>query len=130
LLARGTSNINSITELRNVATHVKDFYSSQVLTDIQDNSVRPNEFLLFQNYPNPFNPSTVISYQLSVFSKVSLKVYDVLGKEIATLVTEEQQPGNYNYELGIRNYELSSGIYFYQLRAGSFIQTKKMIILK
>ena len=130
LLARGTSNINSITELRNVATHVKDFYSSQVLTDIQDKSVRPNEFLLFQNYPNPFNPSTVISYQLSVFSKVSLKVYDVLGKEIATLVTEEQQPGNYNYELGIRNYELSSGIYFYQLRAGSFIQTKKMIILK
>ncbi|MDP1995276.1 MAG: T9SS type A sorting domain-containing protein, partial [Ignavibacteria bacterium] len=61
---------------------------------------------------------------------VTLKVFDILGNEIATLVNEEKQPGVYNYELGIRNYELSSGVYFYQLRAGNFVQTKKMMVLK
>jgi hypothetical protein len=87
-------------------------------------------FSLEQNYPNPFNPSTVISYQVAVNGKVCLIVYDVLGNEVVTLVNEEKQAGRYNYELGIRNYELSSGVYFYQLRAGNFVQTKKMIYLK
>ena len=90
----------------------------------------PSTFGLSQNYPNPFNPSTVISYQLPGLSKVSLKIYDILGTEVATLVNEEKPAGNYNYELGIRNYEWSSGVYFYQLRAGGFLQTKKMIFLK
>ena len=87
-------------------------------------------FQLYQNYPNPFNPSTVISYQLGVNSKVSLKIYDILGNEVAILVNEEQQAGFHNYELGIRNYELSSGVYFYQLRAGSFVETRKFILMK
>jgi hypothetical protein len=89
-------------------------------------------FMLEQNYPNPFNPSTVISYRLPVTSKVTLKVYDVLGNEIATLVNEEEPAGEYEVEFnassGIRN--LVSGIYFYQLKAGSFVETKKMILLK
>lgn len=87
-------------------------------------------FQLYQNYPNPFNPSTVISYQLPVDSKVSLKIFDVLGNEVATLVNEEQVAGFHSYELGIRNYELSSGVYFYQLRAGSFVETRKFILMK
>ncbi|MCK9424638.1 MAG: T9SS type A sorting domain-containing protein [Ignavibacteriaceae bacterium] len=87
-------------------------------------------FQLYQNYPNPFNPSTVISYRLAINSKVNLKIFDILGNEIATLVNEEQQAGMHNYELGIRNYELSSGVYFYQLRAGNFVETKKFILMK
>jgi alkaline phosphatase D len=89
-----------------------------------------SSFALFQNYPNPFNPSTVISWQLAVGTHVTLKIYDVLGNEIATLLNEEQQAGMHNYELGIRNYEFSSGVYFYQLRAGSFLETKKLVVIK
>jgi len=89
-----------------------------------------SSFALYQNFPNPFNPSTVISYQLAVNSKVSLRIYDILGNEVITLVNEEQIAGFHNYELGIRNYELSSGVYFYQLRAGSFVETRKLVILK
>lgn len=100
------------------------------IEDQSNNSPMPGTIELLQNYPNPFNPSTVISYQLAVNSFVTLKVYDVLGNEVATLVNEMKQPGVYNYELGFTNYFLSSGIYFYQLRAGNFVQTKKMIILK
>ena len=87
-------------------------------------------FNLEQNYPNPFNPSTVISWQLPIGSFVTLKVYDMLGNEIATLVNEEKQPGEYHNEFVVKNYELASGIYFYQLRAGNLIETKKMIILR
>jgi|GEM_PF-1212357 len=105
----------------------------------------PQEFALHQNYPNPFNPNTVISYQLPVTGNVTLKVFDILGNEVATLVNEEQAPGVYEVEFNtmssfrlvpagrspdglVRN--LVSGIYFYQLRAGEFIQTKKMVLLK
>jgi photosystem II stability/assembly factor-like uncharacterized protein len=99
-------------------------------TAIDDYEKGAMAFSLDQNYPNPFNPSTVISWRLSASSYITLKIYDVLGKEVATLVNGEKGPGLYNYEFGIRNYELASGIYFYQLRAGSFVQTKKMIYLK
>lgn len=90
----------------------------------------PYHFRLEQNYPNPFNPSTVIGYQLPVSGNVSLKVYDVLGNEVATLVDEYKPAGTYNVEFTINNLQLSSGIYFYQLKAGDYIQTRKMILLK
>ncbi|MBV6422142.1 MAG: hypothetical protein DAHOPDDO_03431 [Ignavibacteriaceae bacterium] len=100
----------------------------------------PEEFSLEQNYPNPFNPSTVISYQLPVTGFVSLKVYDVLGNEVAVLVNEEKPPGSYEVEFNSHSDEgqnlpagrqgLSSGIYFYTLQAGSFTQTKKLILMK
>ncbi|MBS3946589.1 MAG: T9SS type A sorting domain-containing protein [Melioribacter sp.] len=88
----------------------------------------PDKFILEQNYPNPFNPSTVIGYQLSVGGYVQLKVYDILGREVAILVDEFKFPGVYS--LTFDACKLSSGIYFYQLKAGSFISTKKMIFLK
>ncbi|MFA6978537.1 MAG: T9SS type A sorting domain-containing protein [Ignavibacteriaceae bacterium] len=88
----------------------------------------PTTFALKQNYPNPFNPNTVISYQLSVDSKVNLKVFDILGNEIATLVNEEQPLGI--YQVSYNQQQLSSGVYFYQLHAGDFVQTKKMILLR
>ncbi len=90
----------------------------------------PSTFKLAQNYPNPFNPSTVINYQLPVSGHVSLKVYDMLGREVATLVDEFQNAGTYNSQFSILNSQLSSGIYFYTIRAGNFVQTKKMMLLK
>jgi len=87
-----------------------------------------SSFLLEQNYPNPFNPNTVISYQLPVGGDVTLKVYDILGNEIATLVNEYKPVGRYEVEFNAS--ALPSGVYFYQLKAGEFISTKKMILLK
>lgn len=93
-------------------------------------AIIPTDFQLAQNYPNPFNPSTVISYQLPAAGHVSLKVYDVLGNEVATLVNEFQQAGNYNSTFNTNSAKLSSGVYFYKLQSGSFVQTKKMILMK
>ncbi|MCL5029493.1 MAG: T9SS type A sorting domain-containing protein [Bacteroidetes bacterium] len=91
---------------------------------------RTHTFELLQNYPNPFNPSTTISYQLSTVSKVSLKVYDVLGREVAALVNEVQSAGEHSTQFEVGNRQIPSGVYFYQLKSGEYISTKKMIILK
>jgi hypothetical protein len=88
----------------------------------------PQEYKLLQNYPNPFNPSTIISYSIPKSSFVSLKIFNTLGQEVESLVNKEQQPGNYKVKLvGSR---LSSGVYFYRIVAGNFVQTKKLILLK
>lgn len=99
-------------------------------SDIEDRNGIPNHFELFQNFPNPFNPSTTINYQLPTAGFVSLKVYDVLGNEVATLVNEFKQPGNYNSQFSIRNSQLTSGVYFYQINSGDYSQTKKLILSK
>ncbi|MDO8549145.1 MAG: T9SS type A sorting domain-containing protein [Ignavibacteria bacterium] len=88
----------------------------------------PTEFSLSQNFPNPFNPTTNIGFRIAEFGFVSLKVYDVLGREVATLVNEEKQTGVYEVEFNATG--LSSGIYFYTLKAGDFNQTKKLILLR
>jgi parallel beta-helix repeat protein len=87
-----------------------------------------SEFALDQNYPNPFNPSTKIKYAIKEKSNVELKVFDLLGCEIATLINEEKPVGN--YEIDFNASRLSNGIYFYRLQAGAFVQTRKMILLK
>ncbi len=104
-------------------------------TSIEDKVDKLISFRLQQNYPNPFNPTTKIKYTIPFVetrhtSSVQLKVYDILGNEIATLVNKEQSPGEYEVEFDAGKYNLSSGIYFYQLKAGGFISTKKMILLK
>jgi len=88
----------------------------------------PEEFKMYQNYPNPFNPVTTVKYAIPQKSIVTLKVFDLLGREIWTLVNNEQQIGN--YELKFDGSELTSGIYFYRLQAGDFIETKKMVLIK
>ncbi len=88
----------------------------------------PRDFALQQNYPNPFNPSTVIVYELPTVSDVVLTVYDMLGREVATLVRQRQAAGRYRATFNAQN--LSSGVYLYRLQAGSFVQTKKMMLLK
>jgi len=92
----------------------------------------PAEYKLEQNYPNPFNPSTIISFQLPKAGNVSLKVYDVLGREVATFVDEFRNAGNYDVEFNpVSNIRHpASGVYFYQLKAGEFVETKKMLLLK
>jgi subtilisin-like proprotein convertase family protein len=98
-------------------------------TDVETNTeLYPDRFVLEQNYPNPFNPSTTIKYSISQISSVTLKVYDVLGNEVAILDNEEKSAGI--YEVKFNGSNLSSGIYFYKLQAGSFIDTKKMILMK
>jgi hypothetical protein len=99
-------------------------YSNMINIDVNV----PAEFALEQNYPNPFNPSTRIKYSIGSKQFVSLKVYDVLGNEIATLVNEEKPSGD--YELQFLAVNLPSGIYFYKLEAGNFTKTKKMILMK
>ena len=88
----------------------------------------PGTFMLLQNYPNPFNPSTTFSYIIPNASKVIIKIYDLLGNEIETLVNDDKGAGN--YEVKWNAVDLPSGVYFYQLRTGSFIETKKMLLLK
>ena len=88
----------------------------------------PSGFILSQNFPNPFNPKTTISYSIPQTNFVTIKVYDVLGKEVATLVNEVKSIGNYNVEFNASI--LTSGIYFYRMQAGSFVETKKLILLK
>lgn len=97
-------------------------------TSVEENNNIPIEFSLSQNYPNPFNPSTKISWQSPVGNWQTLKIYDVLGTEIATLIDEFKQAGKYDVDFNANG--LPSGVYFYQLTAGSFIETKKLVLVK
>lgn len=97
-------------------------------TDVNDQADVPTEFNLNQNYPNPFNPTTTISYSLPTNGFVTLKVYDILGKEVATLINEEKQAGSYTTNFDASG--LASGTYIYRLTAGSSIQIKKMTLIK
>ncbi len=98
------------------------------VTSINSNSGTIQNYKLYQNYPNPFNPTTVIKYSVPMASRVTLKVYNILGSEVATLVNGEKAVGNYNVTFNGSN--LASGIYFYQLKAGGFVQTKKLVLMK
>jgi hypothetical protein len=94
-----------------------------------DENLIPEMFLLTQNFPNPFNPSTTIQYSIPQRSNVTMKVYDVLGNEIAILVNEEKSAGVYEVEFSDKGGS-ASGVYFYKLQAGNFIETKKMLMIK
>jgi|GEM_PF-4772824 len=92
--------------------------------------VASQKFALFQNYPNPFNPSTSIQYSLKNAAHVSLKVYNLIGNEVATLVSSYQEAGSYTVSFGTNERALSSGVYFYRLTAGSFVALKRLILIK
>jgi hypothetical protein len=98
-----------------------------VLTGVRDNSL-PVVFALHQNYPNPFNPTTSLNYDLPATVHVTLKVFNVLGQEVATLVDKTQTAGRYNVSWNASG--VGSGVYFYQILAGSFIDVKKMAIMR
>ncbi|MEJ2616288.1 MAG: T9SS type A sorting domain-containing protein, partial [Ignavibacteriaceae bacterium] len=92
------------------------------------NADLPKTFALFANYPNPFNPITTIKYSMSKESFVTINVYDIVGREIANLVNDRKSAGNYSVKFYARN--LPSGVYFYRMQAGSFVSTKKFVLLK
>jgi len=155
-MARGSDNIQSVAELKNTARAIQDYWDNIIYTDVEDenSSNLPTYFALSQNYPNPFNPTTTIRYSIpssviassdfeakqsneisSVTSfprndekKVILVVYDILGRQVKTLINENQKPGNYSVEFDAS--KLTSGVYFYRLKTGDFIKTRKMLLLK
>ena len=92
----------------------------------------PDDFKLEQNYPNPFNPTTIIKYQLPYKAKIELKIYNILGQEIATLINQEQNAGYHTIQFNANEIRggLASGVYFYRIVAGKFVQTKKMLLIK
>jgi len=155
-MARGSDNIQSVAELKNTARAIQDYWDNVIYTDVGNEvaSNLPTRFELSQNYPNPFNPTTTIKYSIpssviaisdfgakqsneitSITSfprndkkKVILVVYDILGRKVKTLVNENRKPGNYTVEFDASN--LTSGVYFYRLKNGDFIKTRKMLLLK
>ncbi|MBK8553870.1 MAG: T9SS type A sorting domain-containing protein [Ignavibacteria bacterium] len=120
LINKGANNLLSVTAVKNCVNQVISV--KHISTEV------PEGFKLNQNYPNPFNPSTNLEFGISDLEFVSLKVYDVQGKEIATLVNEKMNPGTYKIEFDAKG--LPSGVYFYKLETGNFADTKRMILLK
>jgi len=118
IISNDTNNTPSIVELHGVG--VTDIHSME--------AQMPNEYSLLQNYPNPFNPSTTIEFTLPKSEFVELKVYNILGKEVSTVISKKLNPGNHNYPFDGTN--LASGIYYYQLVAGDFREVKKMVLLR
>jgi hypothetical protein len=134
LIARGTSNLNSVTKLKQLSDLARQFYDTGFVIGVNNIvSEIPGTYKLEQNYPNPFNPVTKIRFEIpsegkSKNSKVKLIIYNVLGKELQTLVNGEMQPGTYEVTFDGSNF--ASGVYFYQLKAGDYVATKKLILLK
>ena len=130
-LSSDTSTINNwltVTGQTSFSDWIISDADDPIALPVEGNPAIADDYELLQNYPNPFNPSTKIKFTIAEFGFVSLKVFDVLGNEVATLVNEEKSAGR--YEVNFNAVGLSSGIYFYKLQAGSFIETKKMVLLK
>lgn len=104
------------------------FKVTEGATDVKETELVPERYSLSQNFPNPFNPTTVINYELPFSGNVSLRVYDVIGREVTTLVNETQQAGSYSVNFNASN--LATGVYYYKISAGSFVSVKKMILVK
>ena len=109
--------------LKQIDNDGKYEYSNEIEVEII-----PTKFAVYQNYPNPFNPTTKIRYQLPEESNVEIKIYDILGSEVMTLLNEKKEPGTYEVELNGKY--LSSGTYIYRIIAGSYVETKKMVLLR
>lgn len=105
-------------------------YTDAPLVSVRDGEYSPSAFELVQNYPNPFNPSTTIKFNLNVSGFVSLKVFDVLGREVETLINKELEAGTHSIEFSTRNSSITSGIYFYRLKTADKSETRKMMLLK
>ena len=136
----GTLNMELVKKVTQLDLVAAASFASKLAVNVNEPTNLVEAFRLYQNYPNPFNPTTKIKYKIPSNKNpflggarrglVTLKIYDILGNEIATLVNKEQTPGKYEVEFDAGKYNLSSGIYFYQLKIGSFIQTNKMVVLK
>ncbi len=139
LMARGSDRLNSITKLREKAAFIQNFYNGIIIKSVKERGeINPTKFVLNQNYPNPFNPSTTIKYFVPVFKSgdipvIHLKIYDILGREIATLVNEKQSVSG-SHKIIFNASKLASGVYIYRLTAVgktvNFAEAKKMVLLR
>jgi hypothetical protein len=131
LTTGATLNGRALARSGAVTMDANTVFAQTSVTGVENGSL-PKEFALSQNYPNPFNPSTKIQYSIVKAAQVSLKVYNLLGREVATLVNGHQEAGNYNVQFNTNNgtLSLSSGVYFYRLEAGSFVSIKKLVLMK
>lgn len=111
---------------RSVEVDPRPFHTANLTTSVR--LIKPARYQITQNYPNPFNPTTNIQFDLPKESFVTLKVYNLLGQELATLVDEKRSAGR--YQIQFNGASLPSGIYFYRLTAGDFVPTKKCLLLK
>ncbi len=134
VLGRGSNALNSVTLMKENIQYAIETYNNNFTNlpiGVEDYKPVITDFALYQNYPNPFNPTTVISWQSPVGSWQTLKVYDVLGNEVATLVDEYKEAGRHKVEFKVgQTISLSSGVYIYKLTAGSFTSSKKMMLIK
>jgi hypothetical protein len=155
MYATGSHIFKGVAKLNGVNVSISPEYKTEVITSVVGDKELPAEFKLYQNYPNPFNPETTISYVIPSSNRspqnenvnVTLKVYDLLGREVTTLVNETQPPGIYNVKFSMNNISkhssldtftrlwrasssLSSAIYFYTLKTGNYSQTKKMVLVR
>ena len=103
----------------------------QMITDIstKQKGQLPKSYALYQNYPNPFNPNTTIEFDLPKTAEVTLKIFNILGEEVATLVSDRLSAGSYSYEW-TRTGGIASGVYLYRLQAGDYVETRKMVLLR
>ncbi len=138
-MAQDQDRLSSLAKLKTLAEQVQHFYYyGEFITSAEEEEIIPAKFELKQNYPNPFNPTTTIEYTIpfviasrakqSQQVNITLKVYDILGREVTVLVNEKQSPGNYKISFDAAH--LSSGVYLYSMKAGEFMQTRKMILLR
>jgi hypothetical protein len=114
--------------VRNTFGAMGDHQLEDVLVDVKDLGTLPDNYSLEQNYPNPFNPSTNIRFSITEPGFVSLKIYNALGQEVATLLNEEKVAGTYEFNFNAS--DLTSGIYFYKITSNNFTQTRKMLLIK
>ena len=134
LIARGTSNLNSVTKLKQLADVAIQLYNGGFVIGVEPiSSEIPQQFKLYQNYPNPFNPTTKIKFSLPPSKGArgmitQMTIYDVLGREVSILVNEELKPGTYEVEWNGSDYP--SGVYFYKLMIDDYSETKKMVLIK
>ena len=117
---------NCLPQKKYFSLRIENYY--QFISIDDEKCLLSRKFYLSQNYPNPFNPSTTISLQVPIGGQQTIKVFDVLGREVATLIDEYKNAGSYKVEFKADH--LSSGVYFYQLQVGDYLETKKMILLK
>ncbi len=127
-IAYSIAAASTLDELRTVIKRSREKYKSVPTNIIEEKPELPKEFTLYQNYPNPFNPTSTIQFSIPSAQFVTLKVYDILGREITKLVDEFKQSGTYTVIFNAK--ELSSGIYFYNLRTGNYSSTKKMVLIR
>jgi len=129
IVGQGSNYLNSISVAKQYAASTIAYYNSNfpksIITGVRDIPQIVNNFTLFQNYPNPFNPSTRIRYSVGTSSIVSIKVYNILGREVAVLLNEQKNAGEYELTFNSAKYNLASGVYFYRLTAGRNTFIKK-----